>query len=75
MSPNGSMLKVKIIGLSTEPWGTPWLTLLCKEDSSFTSANWNVSDKYDFNYPNIYIAGTRGTKYIYIYIADTRSVM
>ena len=51
MLPNGTMYKVKRIGPSTEPWGTPWLTLVCEEDSSFTRTNWNLSDKYDLNQP------------------------
>ena len=52
MLPNWSMYKMKRLGPSTEPCGTPWLTLVYEEDSSFTRTNWNLSDKYDLNQPN-----------------------
>jgi len=38
----GSTNKVKRISPSTPPWGTPWLTLGCEEDSSFTLKNWKL---------------------------------
>ena len=50
MLPNGSMYEMKRIGPRT-PCGTPLLTLVCEEDSSFTKTNWNLSD-YDLNQPN-----------------------
>jgi len=50
--PNGSINRVTTFGPITEPFGTPWITLVCEEDSSFTRTNWNLSDEYDLNQPN-----------------------
>jgi len=43
--PKGSMYKVNTIDPSTEPYGTPWLTLVVIEASSFTNTNWDRSDE------------------------------
>ena len=49
MFPNGSIYIENKIGPSTDPCGTPWLTLVCTDDSSLICTNWNRSAKYDLN--------------------------
>ena len=49
MFPNGSIYIENKVGPSTEPCGTPWLTLVCTDDSSLICTNWNRSAKYDLN--------------------------
>ena len=49
MFPSGSIYIENKIGLSTEPCATPWLTLVCTDDSSLICTNWNRSEKYDLN--------------------------
>ena len=48
MFPSGSIYENKI-GPSTEPCGTPWLTLVRYDDSSLICMNWERSEKYDLN--------------------------
>ena len=48
MFPSGSIYIENKIGLSTEPCGTPWLTLV-RTDDLLICTNWNQSDKYDWN--------------------------
>ena len=48
MFPSGSIYNENKIGTSTEPCGTPWLTLL-RTDDSLICTNWNWSEKYDLN--------------------------
>lgn len=43
-----TIYKVKIISPSIEPCGTPWLTLLDEDDSSFTWTNCHLSHKDDW---------------------------
>ena len=49
MFPSGSIYIENKIGPSTEPCGTPWLTLVCTDDSSLICMNCNRSEKYDLN--------------------------
>lgn len=44
VEPDGSMLRVKVKGPSTELWGEPRLTVVCEEDSTLTGTNWNLAD-------------------------------
>ena len=46
MFPSGSIYNENKIGPSTEPCGTPWLTLVRTDDSSLICTNWNQSEKY-----------------------------